>query len=47
MCKAEMKRNEDGTYTVTVDDKTNTFDDCVSAAAWADEQRFNESEGKE
>ncbi len=42
MCKAEMKRNDDGTYTVTVDGKTSTFDDCITAAAWADEQRFEE-----
>lgn len=39
-----MKQNEDGTYTVTVDNKTQTFPDCVSAAVWVDEMRFESEE---
>ncbi len=38
MCKVKMKRNEDGSYTVTVDGRTMVFPDCGSAAEWADEQ---------
>lgn len=45
MCQATMKQNDDGTYTVTVKGETRTFPDCVTAAEWADEMRF-ESEDK-
>jgi hypothetical protein len=38
MCQAEMKRNEDGSYTMTVGNKTRTFPDCLSAVNWAEEQ---------
>lgn len=44
MCEAQMKRNEDGSYTVTVNGKSEDFPDCVAAANWADSQRFDESE---
>ena len=47
MCEAKMTHNDDGTYTVTVNNETQVFPDCLSAAEWADTMRFDESEAEE
>lgn len=44
--QAEMKRNPDGTFTVTVGNKSRVFADCMSAASWADEQMYALGEEK-
>ena len=42
-----MTHNDDGTYTVTVNNETQVFPDCITAAEWADTMRFDESEAEE
>ena len=46
MCQTKMEHNEDGSYTVTFDKKTETFPDCVSAVLWAEKQAEKEKAGK-
>ena len=42
-----MTHNDDGTYTVTVNNETQVFPDCVTAAEWADTMRFGEHQPPE
>ena len=41
-----MTHNGDGTYTVTVNNETQVFPDCITAAEWADKKRFEIEEKK-
>lgn len=41
MCFSTMRKNEDGTYTVTFENETRVFPDCIAAADWIDRKRFD------